>query len=167
MRYCLIQQSCSVYCLYPCLLDNKKLKKKKKNSNSNSKKKKKKKEKYSLGIIWDDLFISEVKLKLCLIFQNFQNGRHFELATNFFTGSDTVPDTHKFPLNARIRMRCERMRAHAMRMRSHRMRMHAYARITDTEDAQITYANARMTHEKCVRMQCDANARSHRMRMLA
>ena len=40
-------------------------------------------------IIWDDLFISEVKLKLCLIFQNFQNGRHFELATNFFTGSYT------------------------------------------------------------------------------
>ena len=41
------------------------------------------------GIIWDDLFISEVKLKLCLIFQNFQNGRYFELATNFFTGSYT------------------------------------------------------------------------------
>ena len=41
------------------------------------------------GIIWDDNFISEVKLKLCLIFQNFQNGRHFELATNFFTGSYT------------------------------------------------------------------------------
>ena len=40
-------------------------------------------------IIWDDLFISEVKLKLRLIFQNFQNGRHFELATNFFTGSYT------------------------------------------------------------------------------
>ena len=39
------------------------------------------------GIIWDDLFISEVKLKLCLIFRNFKNGRHFELATNFFTGS--------------------------------------------------------------------------------
>ena len=36
------------------------------------------------GIIWDDLFISGVKLKLCLIFPNFQNGRHFELATNFF-----------------------------------------------------------------------------------
>ena len=36
-----------------------------------------------LGIIWDDLFISEVKLKLCLIYQNFKNGRHFELATNF------------------------------------------------------------------------------------
>ena len=52
-----------------------------------------------------------------------------------------------------------RMRARAMRMRSHRMRMRAYARITDTEDAQITYANARMTHEKCVRMRCDANAR--------
>ena len=30
-----------------------------------------------LGIIWDDLFISEVKLKLCLIFRNFINGRHF------------------------------------------------------------------------------------------
>ena len=40
-------------------------------------------------IIWDDLFIPEVKLKLCLIFQNFQNGRYFELATNFFTGSYT------------------------------------------------------------------------------
>ena len=40
-------------------------------------------------IIWDDLFISEVKLKLCLIFQNFQNGHHVELATNFFTGSYT------------------------------------------------------------------------------
>ena len=36
------------------------------------------------GIIWNDLFISEVKLKLCLIIQNFQNGRHVELATNFF-----------------------------------------------------------------------------------
>ena len=46
-------------------------------------------EKTFWGIIWDDLFISEVKLKLCLIFQNFQNGRHFELATNFFTGSFT------------------------------------------------------------------------------
>ena len=42
-----------------------------------------------LGIIWDDLFISDVKWKLCLIFQNFQNGRHFELATNFLTGSYT------------------------------------------------------------------------------
>ena len=42
-----------------------------------------------LGIIWDDLFISEVKLKLFLIFPNFQNGRHFELVTNFFTGSYT------------------------------------------------------------------------------
>ena len=41
------------------------------------------------GIIWADLFISEVKLKLCLIFQNFQNGRHFDLAANFFTGSYT------------------------------------------------------------------------------
>ena len=39
-----------------------------------------------IGIIWDDLFISEVKLKLCLIFQNLKSGRHFELATNFSTG---------------------------------------------------------------------------------
>ena len=39
--------------------------------------------------MWGDLFISEVKLKLRLIFQNFQNGRHFELATNFFSESDT------------------------------------------------------------------------------
>ena len=41
------------------------------------------------GIIWDDIFISEVKLKLCLTFLNFQNGCHFELVANFFTGSDT------------------------------------------------------------------------------
>ena len=41
------------------------------------------------GIIWDDIFISEVKLKLCLIFQNFQNVQYFEPATNFFTGSYT------------------------------------------------------------------------------
>ena len=40
------------------------------------------------GIIWDDLSISEVKLKLCLIFQNFQNGHYFELATNFENISD-------------------------------------------------------------------------------
>ena len=40
--------------------------------------------KYFLCIIRDDLFISELKLKLCLIFQNFQNGHHFVLATNFF-----------------------------------------------------------------------------------
>ena len=45
--------------------------------------------KYFFGIIWDNIFISEVKLKLCSIFQNFQNGRHFELATYFFTGSYT------------------------------------------------------------------------------
>ena len=38
------------------------------------------------GIIWDGLFISEVKLQLCLIFQNFQNGCHFQVATNLFTG---------------------------------------------------------------------------------
>ena len=47
-------------------------------------------EKNFFSIIWDDLFISEVKLKLCLIFQNFQNGRHFELATNFLP--EVVPE---------------------------------------------------------------------------
>ena len=41
------------------------------------------------GIIWDDLFISEVRLKLCLIFKKIQNGRHFELPTNFFIESYT------------------------------------------------------------------------------
>ena len=40
-------------------------------------------------IIRDDLFISEVRLKLSLIFKNFKNGGHFELATNFFTESYT------------------------------------------------------------------------------
>ena len=44
---------------------------------------------FFFGMIWDDLFISEVKLKLCLIFQNFQNGHYFELVTNFFTWSYT------------------------------------------------------------------------------
>ena len=46
-------------------------------------------EKTFFGIIWDSLFTSVVKLKLCFIFQTFQNGRHFELATNYFTGSYT------------------------------------------------------------------------------
>ena len=46
-------------------------------------------ENYFLWHNLDDLFISEVKLKLYSIFQNFENGRHLELATNFFTGSDT------------------------------------------------------------------------------
>ena len=51
-------------------------------------------------IIWVDLFIPEVNLKLCLIFWHFQNGRHFELATKFFTRSDTgswisYKDSHK------------------------------------------------------------------------
>ena len=36
------------------------------------------------SIIWDDIFISDFKLKLCLIFEKNQNGRHFELATIFF-----------------------------------------------------------------------------------
>ena len=36
------------------------------------------------GIIWDVFFISKAKLQLYLIFQNFQNGRHFQVAKNFF-----------------------------------------------------------------------------------
>ena len=39
-------------------------------------------------IIWDDLFICAVNLELCLIFQRFQTGRHFEVATNYFAESD-------------------------------------------------------------------------------
>ena len=35
-------------------------------------------------------FISEVKLKVRLIFQNFQNDRHFELATNFLP--EVIPE---------------------------------------------------------------------------
>ena len=42
--------------------------------------------KHFFDIIWDDLFISEVRLNLCFLYQNFQNGRHFQLTTNFFTG---------------------------------------------------------------------------------
>ena len=39
---------------------------------------------------WSFLFIiSYIKLKLCFIFGPFQNGRHFEVAKNFFTWSDT------------------------------------------------------------------------------
>ena len=34
-------------------------------------------------IIWDDLFISDIKLKLHVIFWHFQNGRHFYVTTNF------------------------------------------------------------------------------------
>ena len=41
-------------------------------------------------IIWGDLFISEVKLKLGLIFQNFQNGCRFELVTNSL--SEMIPE---------------------------------------------------------------------------
>ena len=39
--------------------------------------------KYFLCIIWDDIFISDVKLKLCLIFWHSHTGRHFEVATKF------------------------------------------------------------------------------------
>ena len=35
-------------------------------------------------IIWDDFFISEVKLKLCLIFQNIQNGHYFLTRNKLF-----------------------------------------------------------------------------------
>ena len=35
-------------------------------------------------IIWDDLFISDIKLKLHVIFWYFQYGRHFDVTANFF-----------------------------------------------------------------------------------
>ena len=35
-------------------------------------------------IIWDDLFISDIKLKLHVIFWHFQYGRHFDVTANFF-----------------------------------------------------------------------------------
>ena len=34
-------------------------------------------------IIWDDRFISDVKLKLCIIIWRLQNDRYFAVATNF------------------------------------------------------------------------------------
>ena len=55
------------------------------------------------AIIWDNIFISEVKLKLCLIFQNFQNGRYFELATNFFTESYTESSIYQKDSHEHIR----------------------------------------------------------------
>ena len=38
---------------------------------------------YFSCIIWDDLSISDVKLKLCVTFWHFQNGRLFEVTANF------------------------------------------------------------------------------------
>ena len=43
-----------------------------------------------LSILWGDLIIAEDTLKLCLICQNFQNDRHFELATNFLP--EVIPE---------------------------------------------------------------------------
>ena len=40
-------------------------------------------------IFYDDPFLFEVKLKLCLTFQHFQNDRPFDVPTPFFTGSYT------------------------------------------------------------------------------
>ena len=41
------------------------------------------------GIISDNLSISDAKMNLSKIFQNFQNGRHFEVRAIFHTGSCT------------------------------------------------------------------------------
>ena len=41
------------------------------------------------GIILNDLSISDIKMKLSKIFQNFQNGRHFDVKANFLTGNCT------------------------------------------------------------------------------
>ena len=38
-------------------------------------------------LIYDVLFISDVKINLSQIFLNFQNGRHFEGRASFLTGS--------------------------------------------------------------------------------
>ena len=46
--------------------------------------------KHFLGIIWDYLLLSEVRLKLRLIFQNFQNGRHFEVDKLFWP--EVIPE---------------------------------------------------------------------------
>ena len=46
--------------------------------------------KYFIAIIWDDLFISKVKTKLCLSFKIFQNGRQIEIATNFLP--EVIPE---------------------------------------------------------------------------
>ena len=45
------------------------------------------------NIIRDSLFISQVKLEICVIFQNFQYGRLSQVATNFFL-PDVVPEVH-------------------------------------------------------------------------
>ena len=42
-----------------------------------------------LGIISDDLSISEVKMNQSKIFWKFQNGRHYEVRLSFYTGSCT------------------------------------------------------------------------------
>ena len=42
-----------------------------------------------LGIISDDLSISDVKMNLSKIFWNFQNDRHFEVRVSFYTRSCT------------------------------------------------------------------------------
>ena len=46
--------------------------------------------KNNFGIIWDDLFISEIILKLWLIFQIFQNGRHLSSRQTF--SSEVIPE---------------------------------------------------------------------------
>ena len=48
-------------------------------------------EKCFFDIIGDGLNISEVKLKLCWIFHNFQKGRHFELTGNLFL-PEVIPE---------------------------------------------------------------------------
>ena len=40
-------------------------------------------------IIWYAFFISGIKLNLRIICWHFQNGRHFDVPANFFTGSYT------------------------------------------------------------------------------
>ena len=102
----------------------------------------------------------------------------FPITYEFVYMTRTVPDTHKFPLNARIRMRCERMRCECERMRCE------CARIS-CECAHMRAWRTRKTPKQRMRMlawrmrnafACDANARiricshctrSHRMLMRA
>ena len=56
--------------------------------------------KYFFGMIWDDLLISNVNLRLRLIFWHFQNGCHFEITANFLP--EVIPEVeydNKVPMS--------------------------------------------------------------------
>ena len=43
------------------------------------------------GIIWDNLFISDIKLNTCIILWRFQNGRYFELFHRMWYRKSNIP----------------------------------------------------------------------------